>query len=146
MFWLEGGIFADMGWFPFWLSSIFISVLLIWMMNLYNFMDGIDGMAGSTAVFVTFSLIIILLLKGDFSNIVIILSMLSLSCLGFLFYNWPPASVFMGDSGSVFLGYIFGVLMMMTTFTGEISIWTWAVIFGYIFADTNLTIIIRAYP
>ena len=54
VFWLEGGIFAAMGWFPFWLSSIFISVLLIWMMNLYNFMDGIDGMAGSTAVFVTF--------------------------------------------------------------------------------------------
>ena len=58
-------------------------------------------------------------------------------------FNWPPASIFMGDSGSVFLGYIFGALILFTVKSGDISIWTWLIVFGYYFADTTVTQLMR---
>ena len=61
----------------------------------------------------------------------------------FLFFNWPPASIFMGDSGSAFLGYIFGALILFTVKSGDISIWTWLIVFGYFFADTTVTQLMR---
>ena len=59
-----------------------------------------------------------------------------------MLFNWPPASIFMGDSGSIFLGYLFG-LYSITIIKDEISLWTWLVIFGYFFADTTVTQIAR---
>ena len=143
LFWLDGGVLATVEWLPVWLSWFLTWFLLVWMMNLYNFMDGVDGMAASGAVFVAMALIVVLLMTGEFSSLVLLFSLLALSCSGFLLYNWPPASIFMGDSGSVFLGYLFGSLIIKTTMTGEISIWTWIVVFGYFFAETNLTIFLR---
>jgi len=143
IFWLDGGVLATVEWLPVWLSWFLTWFLLVWMMNLYNFMDGVDGMAASGAVFVAMALIVVLLMTGEFSSLVLLFSLLALSCSGFLLYNWPPASIFMGDSGSVFLGYLFGSLIIKTTTTGEISIWTWIVVFGYFFAETNLTIFLR---
>jgi len=143
VFWLDGGVLATVEWVPVWLSWLLTLFLLVWMMNLYNFMDGVDGMAASVAVFVSIALIVVLLIAGEFSSLVLLFSLLATSCTGFLFYNWPPASIFMGDSGSVFLGYLFGALIIKTTMTGDISIWTWIVVFGYFFADANLTILLR---
>ena len=143
MFWLDGGVIFTAEWLPVWLSWILTWFLMVWMMNLYNFMDGVDGMAVSGAVFVSMTLIVVLLVTGEFSSLALLFSLLALSCSGFLPYNWAPASIFMGDSGSVFLGYLFGALMIKTTMTGDISIWTWIVVFGYFFADANLTILLR---
>ena len=143
LFWFNGGALTTLVWLPFHLSWFVSWFLLVWMINLFNFMDGVDGMAISGTVFVAMALIVVLLMTGDFSSLVILFSLLVLSCSGFLLYNWPPASIFMGDSGSVFLGYLFGALIIKTTMTGDISIWTWIVVFGYFFADTNLTILLR---
>jgi Fuc2NAc and GlcNAc transferase len=63
--------------------------------------------------------------------------------LGFLLFNWPPASVFMGDSGSLFLGYCCGVLIAKTVSDGQISLWTWLIIFGYFGGDTTTTTLLR---
>ena len=60
-----------------------------------------------------------------------------------MFFNWPPASIFMGDSGSVYLGYTFGALILFTFETGDISICTWLVIFGYFLGDTTVTQLMR---
>ena len=57
--------------------------------------------------------------------------------LAFMIFNWPPARIFMGDSGSIFLGYIIGTLFLLTIKRGDITVWTWLVIFGYFFADTT---------
>ena len=54
--------------------------------------------------------------------------------------NWPPASIFMGDSGSVFLGYIFGVMIIRTTQTGDINFWTWLIVFAYLNFDSRFVI------
>ena len=70
--------------------------------------------------------------------------LLLLACSStFMIFNWPPASIFMGDSGSVFLGYIFGALILFTVKSGDISIWTWLIVFGYFFADTTVTQLMR---
>ena len=143
LFWYNGGVLTTIEWIPFYFSWFITWFLLIWMMNLFNFMDGVDGMAVSGTVFVAIALVFVLLITGDVSSIVLLLSLLIFSCSGFLLYNWPPARIFMGDSGSVFLGYLFGALIVKTTMSGDISIWTWIVVFGYFFADTNLTIILR---
>ena len=143
LIWFDVGDLAILNWLPLWVSLILCCFLLVWMMNLYNFMDGIDGMAASGTIFACFALIITLIITSGFSTLVIILSLLMFSCLGFLIYNWPPASIFMGDSGSIFLGYFFGSLIIISLIDGNVSFWTWLIVFSYFFGDTNITIIMR---
>ena len=67
-----------------------------------------------------------------------------MSCTSALMvFNWPPATIFMGDAGSIFLGYFFGAIILVTIMNDDISIWTWLVVFGYFFADTVITQIMR---
>jgi Fuc2NAc and GlcNAc transferase len=116
---------------------------MIWMMNAYNFMDGIDGMAASGAIFSSLTIALVLFLTGGPIELMLIFAMIVAAVSGFIVFNWPPASVFMGDAGSVFLGYIFGVLLLFTVFSADLSIWIWLTVFGYFFADTTVTQIMR---
>jgi Fuc2NAc and GlcNAc transferase len=141
--WCDINEVTILNWLPFWASSILCCFLLVWMINLYNFMDGIDGMAASGTIFACFALILTILISNGFSSIVIILSLLLFSCLGFLIFNWPPAGLFMGDAGSIFLGYFFGSLIIISQINGDISLWTWVIVFSYFFGDTHVTIIMR---
>jgi Fuc2NAc and GlcNAc transferase len=141
--WFDISELKILSWLPIWASIALCCFLLVWMMNLYNFMDGIDGMAASGTVFTCFALIVSLILTSGFSTLIIILLILLFSTLGFLIHNWPPASIFMGDSGSIFLGYFFGSLIIISLISGEISFWTWLIVFSCFFGDTNVTIIMR---
>jgi len=143
LFWLGGGPLLSIGWIPVLVAIPVTSLFLVWMVNAYNFMDGIDGMAVSGAVFVSGAITLVLLLTNGDSEFFSVFVLFLASISTFLFFNWPPASIFMGDSGSVFLGYIFGSLILVTAMSGEISIWTWLVVFGYFFADTTVTQIMR---
>jgi Fuc2NAc and GlcNAc transferase len=142
VFCFDGGPLTHIGWIPGWFAWMLTCFLLVWMINLYNFMDGIDGMAGSGAVFIAGVAAIVVFINGH-SNMALVLVLLSVSCLGFLLFNWPPASIFMGDSGSIFLGYCFGALIVKTVMDGEISFWTWLVILGYFLGDTTTTLLLR---
>ncbi len=117
--------------------------LMIWMINAYNFMDGIDGMASSGAIFISLTLALSLFLTNGNILYFYIFIFLSASIGGFIIFNWPPASIFMGDAGSVFLGYIFGSLLLVTVLNNDISIWIWLTVFGYFFSDTVVTQIMR---
>ena len=112
-------------------------------MNLYNFIDGVDGMASSGAIYICIVITFILYITDGPFFLIVVFSLLAACCLGFLFYNWPPASVFMGDSGSVFLGYCFGALIVYTTMSNDISFWTWLIVLGYFVSDTTTTTILR---
>jgi len=85
---------------------------IVGLTNAYNFMDGIDGIAGGQAVVAGIGCVAIGWLNGQ-SNIVALGLLLAATNLGFLFHNWPPARIFMGDVGSAFLGYSFAVLPLM---------------------------------
>jgi UDP-N-acetylmuramyl pentapeptide phosphotransferase/UDP-N-acetylglucosamine-1-phosphate transferase len=80
--------------------------LVVGLTNVYNFMDGVDGIAGSRAIagFVDW--------RGMRSDptLAVAGAVVAASCLGFLFFNWPPASIFMGDVGSGFLGFVLAAL------------------------------------
>lgn len=94
------------------LYSIGIPFALLWMMgltNAYNFMDGIDGIAGGQALIAGLGWALIGLTSGQ-SFVGLIGVLLAATSLGFLFHNWPPARIFMGDVGSAFIGFILAVL------------------------------------
>ncbi|MCF6335630.1 MAG: undecaprenyl/decaprenyl-phosphate alpha-N-acetylglucosaminyl 1-phosphate transferase, partial [Spirochaetales bacterium] len=95
---------------PGWIGYVLTVVALVWLLNLYNFMDGIDGIAGIEALSST--LVSGLLFLFIFANQEIAsLNLLMFSAVtGFLIWNFPPAKIFMGDSGSLFLGFVLASL------------------------------------
>jgi Fuc2NAc and GlcNAc transferase len=95
------------------LMMIPLSVYIVGTTNYYNFMDGIDGIAGITGL-VGFGLLAVFAHgKGIDSHIAVLSITLSLSCLAFLPFNWPKAKVFMGDVGSILLGFVFAAMVFM---------------------------------
>ena len=143
LFWLGGGPLLSIDWIPVLVAIPVTALFLVWMVNACNFMDGIDGMAVSGAVFVSGAITLVMLLTNSKSEFIIVPVLLLTTTSTFMVFNWPPASIFMGDSGSVFLGYIFGALILFTVKSGDISIWTWLIVFGYFFADTAVTQFMR---
>lgn len=132
-------------------------IIIVWLLNLFNFMDGIDGLAGIEAIFVATAAALISMSSLDKNPYVnqlvgldgqttfVLLLILSFSVLGFLIYNWPPARIFMGDVGSGFLGYVFGVLIIATTMIGIITIWVWMILLGVFIIDATITLIRRIF-
>src|SRR3990167_1117600 len=121
--WLGGVPFLNFGEITFHfpvLFFIFATFITVWFINLYNFMDGIDGLAGMEAIFVSLAACSMLMASG-FYAVAFICFALTLSVSGFLFFNWPPAKIFMGDVGSGFLGFIFAELMWITNKIGRAS-------------------------
>ena len=125
--------------------TIIICVLSIagiaWFINAFNFMDGIDGITGIQIIFLTGSLILFnyyLNYKSDLLQFTVIGA-----TLGFLFFNWSPAKVFLGDSGSIPLGFL------MTHFLIDFALkgfWVAALILPmYYILDTSVTLIIRIF-
>ena len=143
VFLLEGGTLFYFEWLPSLISILAALLFLVCMMNAYNFMDGIDGMAVSGAVFVSATILWVLLWTHPESEFILVMALLLATTSAFLLFNWPPASIFMGDAGSLFLGYLFGALILVTVMVGDVTIWTWLVVFGYFFADTTVTQIMR---
>lgn len=124
-------------------ASLALVFLPVWFINLYNFIDGIDGMAIVGAVFVCATSIVVLALTGGDRTLILLFALLGVSCLAFLFWNIPPASIFMGDAGSIFLGYSFAALLLETVFARQISVWTWIAMMSYFLADTTTSSLCR---
>jgi Fuc2NAc and GlcNAc transferase len=143
IYWLEYGDLPLLESIPFLIVTLVALFFMVWMMNAYNFMDGIDGMAASGAIFISLTLATVLFLTEGPVEITTIFILIAATVSGFMFFNWPPATIFMGDAGSVFLGYIFGSLLLFTVLNNDISIWSWITVFGYFFADTTVTQIMR---
>jgi Fuc2NAc and GlcNAc transferase len=120
-----------------------VTVLAVmWMINLFNFMDGIDGMETSGVVWFSIAALAILEWQGG-SPLSVPLALLALASAGFLVFNWPPARLFLGDAGSGFYGYAFSVFVLVTVASGKMSVWTWVILLGYFIGDTTTTLAIR---
>nr|WP_321404179.1 hypothetical protein [uncultured Desulfobacter sp.] len=117
----------------------------VWFLNLFNFMDGIDGIAGVEAICVLGGAsLICFLLNGTSTRLDLFLMLVLISgCLGFLFWNWPPAKIFMGDVGSGFLGYIIVVFSLKTIIEGSIFFWVWTILAGVFLVDSGVTLLVR---
>ena len=113
-----------------------------WMINLYNFMDGSDGLAGGMAVFGFGTYGVAALAGGDFSFSAMNLA-IAAAALGFLPFNFAPAKVFMGDVGAIPLGYLAAVLGVAGWLRGDWPVWFGAVVFSPFIVDATVTLIKR---
>ncbi|GMV23541.1 MAG: hypothetical protein AMXMBFR57_34900 [Acidimicrobiia bacterium] len=141
----NGASLVDVWWLPAWIEVAMTWVALVWLINLYNFVDGIDGFAAGAAVVLCLAALIVLSVTGGHQELVMVISVLCAASAAFLVFNWPPASIFMGDAGSVFLGYILGVLAVTSVASGTFSVWTWWALLGYVVADTTTTTTLRIF-
>ena len=117
-------------------------VALVWFINSFNFIDVIDGLATSSAIFFSLSTGGYFLWQGiePYGSLLMVLAACSLA---FLCFNWPPAKMFLGDAGSNFFGYLFGAMILITVKNGNLSIWTWLIILAYLITDTTTTTFLR---
>ncbi len=88
------------------LEFIVSLLFIVWLVNAYNFMDGIDGIAGVQALAASAGWCFLGVVSGE-PAIAVLACVIFASTLGFLFFNWQPAKIFMGDAGSAFLGFTF---------------------------------------
>lgn len=98
--------------FSLW-SDLLTLVWLVGMMNVVNFIDGVDGLAGGISSVAFLTVFLLSLSVGQPSTAMVSIILLG-STLGFLVWNFPPAKIFMGDSGSMFLGFMLGVLPLIS--------------------------------
>ncbi|EFU70173.1 glycosyltransferase [Aliarcobacter butzleri JV22] len=116
-------------------TNIFAFFMIIWFINLYNFLDGINGYAGSEAVFL--SLAGFILFGGNHFLV------LAVAVLGFLYWNWNKAKIFMGDVGSTLLGYNVAIFTIYYANQEPTNFWIWIILFGVYWFDATLTLIRR---
>lgn len=125
-----------------WLGNGFALLYLVWMLNLYNFMDGIDGIASVEALCVCIGVSIVYCMTGHGALMWGPL-LLAMAVLGFLFWNFPPAKIFMGDAGSGFLGLILGVLSLLASWVDSDFLWIWLILLGVFIVDATVTLLRR---
>ena len=143
VYWLDGGPLYIINWIPNIVAILLTMFFLVWVMNAYNFVDGVDGIATSGAILSSIAIALTIVVTNGYIISAELLFLLFSTMLSFLIFNWPPAKIFMGDSGSVFLGYFFGCMVLYTTMRGEVSVWSWIIVFGYYISDTTITQITR---
>lgn len=118
------------------------ALLLVWMANLYNFMDGMDGFAGGMT-FWGFGFLAYLGWQAQFPVMLIISTFVAMGALGFLMHNFPPARIFMGDAGSITVGFLAGTLMILGVRDRLFEIWVPIMIFSPFIVDATVTLVKR---
>jgi Fuc2NAc and GlcNAc transferase len=115
---------------------------IVWSINLFNFMDGIDGLAGSQAVLI-FGVAAVWLVASGNHHLGSIAVIVASAAAGFLVWNWPPAKIFMGDVGSGTLGYLVAALAISSENRGSVPLLTFAILGGVFVIDSTMTLVRR---
>jgi len=118
-------------------------VAIVWTLNLFNFMDGIDGIACSEAIFVAAAGTVVCSSGVSFVDSNAVALLLVGACLGFLVWNWPPAKIFMGDVGSGYLGYVIALLALTSARENSAGPFIWLILGGVFFVDATVTFVRR---
>ena len=119
-------------------------LFLLWMTNLYNFMDGMDGFAGGMTT-LGFGFLAYFGWRAGHPFMMLTATIIAMSALGFLFHNFPPARIFMGDVGSIPLGFTGGTLMLLGLRDGLFDFWVPILIFSPFILDATVTVLRRAW-
>ncbi|PTU78576.1 glycosyl transferase [Pseudomonas indoloxydans] len=150
LLWLGGlpplslfGMSLDLGW----LGHALAAVYLVWLLNLYNFMDGIDGIASVEAICVCVGGTLLYVMSGfadsTQSMAWVMPMLLAAAVAGFLYWNFPPARIFMGDAGSGFLGITLGVMSLQASWVAPQLLWAWLILLGVFVVDATWTLLHR---
>jgi len=122
-------------------SIIIAAVLMAWMVNLFNFMDGADGIATTEAIVVAVIGGAIVGIDAD-TPVGFIATAIAGGSAGFLAWNWAPAKIFMGDVGSYFLGFYFAGLLVHAAWSGS-GAWIWLILLAPFVTDSTMTLLRR---
>jgi len=133
------------GFFPLWLDEAITAFLWVWFINLFKLMDGIDGISPMEMVCIGMGICLITVLSGGvfpdpLSTYALIVA--TAGC-GFLWWNWHPAKILMGEVGSVPIGFLLGYLLLMTVAAGYP--YAAAILPAYYLSDATITMISRVY-
>lgn len=116
---------------------------IVWVLNLFNFMDGVDGIAATEAVFVSSAGAVLGLIGVNAGQVTASALVLASATAGFLLWNRPPAKVFLGDVGSGFLGYMIAAFALAAARTNPVALWIWLILIGAFFVDATVTLLRR---
>ncbi|WP_130908799.1 MraY family glycosyltransferase [Pseudomonas antarctica] len=158
--WRLAGHFAAAAWALFWMKGlapltvfgwdlhlgligkVLAAVYLVWMLNLYNFMDGIDGIASVEAICACLGGCLLYALSGH-QDMIWLPLLLAVAVGAFLLWNFPPAKIFMGDAGSGFLGVILGCFSIQAAWVQSSFFWAWLILLGVFVVDATFTLVRR---
>jgi len=141
---VKSGIFIKLVFLPTYISIPLTFLWLVGMINAFNIIDVMDGLSAGVAFFAAIAFFIVALLNGKMT-IAIVAVTLAGSLLGFLRYNFTPARIYMGDTGSMFLGLMLGALAMIGSYTEKnvLGFFAPVVILGIPIFDTCQVIVAR---
>jgi FlaA1/EpsC-like NDP-sugar epimerase/UDP-N-acetylmuramyl pentapeptide phosphotransferase/UDP-N-acetylglucosamine-1-phosphate transferase len=124
------------------LGPLFTVLFIVWMTNLFNFMDGSDGMAGGMGV-AGFGTLAGVAWLGGYDAFALSAALVALANLGFLTQNFPPARIFMGDVGSISMGYLAAAAALIGTRDGIFPLWLAVLAFLAFVVDATVTLLVR---
>ncbi|GAB4163839.1 MAG: glycosyltransferase family 4 protein [Rickettsiaceae bacterium] len=132
---------------PIYLDLVIGAIALLTFLNVYNFLDGIDGITVSETIHLSLTLLILCFLGYDSIpnvDMIIVIDVIILGwAVGFLFFNWQPAKIFLGDIGSISIGFLLGVCLLTVATVGPRFFTACVIAALYYIADGGLTILIR---
>lgn len=108
-----------------WLTRTLSVIWIVGVINAFNMLDNMDGLSAGVAAIISGSMAVVMLITPNANSgqpQILVATLLLVVCgslIGFLWHNLPPAKIFMGDSGSYFVGYLVAVSMLMATFAGD---------------------------
>lgn len=133
-------LFFFQGTLPYWVDRALILFLYLGWINIFNFMDGIDGITGQQSIIMCLAFAALFYALGEYSFSLYSLN-IAVACFAFLLWNWRPARIFLGDVGSIFLGLITGWFILLLLSKGQ---WAAALIIpAYYYADGGITLLKR---
>ena len=124
-------------------GSVLAVLYLMWLLNLFNFMDGIDGITGTGTLVVALCGAFLAWEAAPSSKLWIMPLALAGAAAGFLFLNWSPAKIFLGDIGSGFIGIVMGALSLQAAHTVPRLGWCWVILMGVFIVDASVTLFRR---
>lgn len=116
---------------------------IVWTLNLFNFMDGIDGIAACEAAFIAIAGALLAIVSNG-NGVSVAALLFAAACIGFLVWNWPPAKIFMGDVGSGYMGYVIAVLAIAAGRDNPVGLLVWLILGALFFIDATVTLVRRA--
>jgi len=145
LYWIGGlpsvtffGLQVNLGW----VGGALAVLYAVWMLNLYNFMDGIDGLASAEAICACSSAALIYWLLG-YEELLWPPIYLALATAGFFYWNFPKARIFMGDAGSGFLGITLAIISLKAVSFSSTLLWVWLILLGVFIVDATFTLLRR---
>lgn len=132
--------------FTFELAVPLVVIASIYWINLFNFMDGIDGLAATQAIFMIGAGLWLAVGGGAMADAHFWwFAAVGAATIGFLLLNWPPARIFMGDAGSTYLGFMIAFAALTSIVLGWLTIWQWLILGAVFISDATVTILRRAF-